>query len=350
MNPFSLRSGSIETLSIALKTPFITSLGEKKQTVNVSVRLSLAGGATGYGEASGSVVLAAHTPQRMLRELRTLLKKFRGADMSAMATVSRDVWKTAGKTPGAAAAFECALTDAVLRQLRVSPHTWFGGKKRRIETDCTLSADAPERTRIAALRAAKAGFRTLKIKIGKGGGEADFERIRAADALGRVRGKRPALILDGNQKLTVRCALALLKRCRRARFKTVLIEQPLPRDDWKGMARLRKSSPVPVAADESLRSAADAVRLADMDAADVFNVKLAKTGIRETLDIMAVARAAGKSLMIGCMQESALGLTMSAHLALGAGDFSFVDLDSDVLLEDNQPRGAVIRHGRFLSL
>ena len=54
--------------------------------------------------------------------------------------------------------------------------------------------------------------------------------------------------------------------------------------------------------------------------------------------------------MIGCMQESALGLSMSAHLACGTGAFSFADLDSDCLLEEGQPRGSFTRQGPLLFL
>jgi hypothetical protein len=38
--------------------------------------------------------------------------------------------------------------------------------------------------------------------------------------------------------------------------------------------------------------------------------------------------------MIGCMAETARGLSASVHLALGTGFFRFADLDSDVLLRE----------------
>ena len=113
-------------------------------------------------------------------------------------------------------------------------------------------------------------------------------------------------------------------------------------------ALLRRRCSVPLAADESVRSPAEALAVIEADAADVLNVKLAKMGVRMALETIALARAAGKGLMIGCMQESALGLSMSVHLACGMGAFSFADLDSDYLLAEGQPRGFFRRQGPLL--
>ncbi|HEX4048087.1 MAG TPA: enolase C-terminal domain-like protein, partial [Elusimicrobiota bacterium] len=77
--------------------------------------------------------------------------------------------------------------------------------------------------------------------------------------------------------------------------------------------------------------------------ATAINVKLAKSGLSRGLEIAAVARAAGVPLMIGCMAETARGLSASVHFALGTGFFRFVDLDSDVLLA--QPPAARLAAG-----
>ncbi len=350
MMPCRIRGGDVRILRIPLKNPFITALGRKDSTRNAALRLRLAGGAEGYGEASGSVVNSRQSPRRLAATLRRMLTHFHGRDAAALGPLTQEAWSEFGHTPAAAAAFECAATEAVLAAHGVPMASWFGGSRDRIETDCTLSADTAQRTADAARTAARMGFRVLKVKVGRGGIRADLARVLAADEHGRRRNSRPKLILDGNQKLTLSGTLRLVERCLKAGAKIVLVEQPLPRTDLKGMARLTMRSPVLVAADESLRSAADALRLAEMNAADVFNVKVAKTGLQESLRIIAVARAAKKKLMIGCMQESARGLSPSVHLACGAGVFDFVDLDSDYLLADVQPRGGFTRDGAVLSL
>ncbi|MFH2202609.1 MAG: enolase C-terminal domain-like protein [Elusimicrobiota bacterium] len=346
MNPFAIRDAEVRLVRMRLKEPFVTALGCKEETVNAAVRIRLAGGAQGCGEASGSVVMARQTPQVLAAALRRLAARFRGRDVSASEPLAQDIWRAGGRVPAAAAAFECAAVEALCGALGVRLAAWFGGSGDRVETDLTLSAAAPEATAAAARRAADAGFRTLKIKVGRGGAAADRERVLAAHQSGR----RPRIILDGNQKLSVDSALRLVEACRRAGARIALLEQPLGHADIKGLARLKARCPVPIAADESARSAADVLRLAEHDAVDVVNVKVAKTGLRESLAIIAIARAAGMKLMIGCMQESARGLAPSVHLACGTGAFDFVDLDSDALLAEPQPRGDFRRDGRFLIL
>lgn len=123
------------------------------------------------------------------------------------------------------------------------------------------------------------------------------------------------------------------------------LEQPLGQGDLEGMKRLSRDCPVPLIADESARSLREAERVLGSGAAAALNIKVAKTGLAESLEIVALARAAGAPLMIGCMQETSLGLSPSIHLACGTGAFRWTDLDSDVLLAEPRPEGRYRREG-----
>ena len=91
-------------------------------------------------------------------------------------------------------------------------------------------------------------------------------------------------------------------------------EQPLPEDDLEGLRRLHAEAPVPIFADEPVRTARDIPRLADC--MDGVNIKLMKAGgLREALRMIAVARAHDLQVMIGCMVETSVGITAAAHLA-----------------------------------
>ena len=89
---------------------------------------------------------------------------------------------------------------------------------------------------------------------------------------------------------------------------------------------------VPVFADESARDVPSVLQLLQEDAVDGVNVKLMKSGLAGALQIMALCRAAGKKLMLGCMLESSLGIAAAAQIAGGTGAFDFLDLDSHRLL------------------
>lgn len=346
MNPFAIVGGEVRLFTVRLKEPFITALGRRDSTTNVELRLRLAGGARGRGEASGSVVYAHQKPARLARVLRRLVSRARGRDTRAVLPLARETWREAGHTPAAACAFECAALDALLKALRIPMAQWFGGALDRVESDCTLSAASAGTAAAAARRAADAGFRVLKVKVGSGGPAADLARVLAA----HEAAPRAPIQLDGNQGLTASEARRLVEGCLKRKVRLTLLEQPLPRDLFREAARLKRDLPIPLAADESVRSVEDARRVLDLDAADVLNIKLAKTGIQASLEIMALERSAGKRLMIGCMAETAAGLSPGVHLACGTGAFSFVDLDSDFLLVDEQPRGGWRREGAWLVL
>jgi L-alanine-DL-glutamate epimerase-like enolase superfamily enzyme len=113
------------------------------------------------------------------------------------------------------------------------------------------------------------------------------------------------------------------------------VEQPVSAEDVRGLASVRKHSSIPVMADESVHSPADALRLIQAEAVDMINIKLMKSGgIHKARKIAEVAEAAGVPCMIGCMSESELGVTAAVHLAAAIRNIRYADLDSDLLLRD----------------
>lgn len=345
MRGLLIKSFQVDIIEAALKRPFVTSLGRKTHTCNVAFSLKLQNGASGYGEASASLALAHLRPETLAATLKALGRQALGKDARNARRLIEAAWKRhSGQSP-AVSAFECALLGCLMKSSRTTLSSWLGGKLRAVQSDITLSAwDDPAMTAQAAQEASQEGFRQFKIKVG-GDFSADMARIRAAVRAAR---RKPGVILDGNQGMSVRGALRLVEACLKENIAVDLLEQPLPKTDFKGMAALTRRCPIPVAADEMVMSPEEALRVADRRAAGVINIKAAKSGILKSLEIAAVARAAGLDLMIGCMAETARGLSPSVHLALGTGFFRFVDLDSDHLLapgakpEDWKRRGPAL--------
>ncbi len=97
-----------------------------------------------------------------------------------------------------------------------------------------------------------------------------------------------------------------------ARFDLELVEQPVP--TIEELAAVRRRVGVAIAADECVRSAADARRLAALDAADAVVLKVQPLGgVRAAL---AIAEDAGVPAIPTSMMETSVGL--AAGLALAA--------------------------------
>ena len=345
MNPARIKSFSVGIFHTPLKRPFITSLGQKTKTTNVGITINLEGGVSGYGEASTSLALAHLTPASLSKALRCLASRALGEEAAFAQTLILAAWQSHGNIAPAASAFECALLEAAIGASGLALASWFGGNLKTIDSDITLSAWDNDMTRSAAREAWGQGFRTFKIKVGKEF-KADISRVRAAHGAA----PKARLLLDGNQGMTVSSAMRLVEACLKEKLPIGLLEQPLEKSEFKKMALLTRRCPIPVAADEMVSTPQEALRAALEGAASVINIKVAKSGLLRSLQIAAVARAAGLGLMIGCMAETARGLKPSVHLALGTGFFDYVDLDSDHLLAGPQAPAGWLRRGSALCL
>ena len=148
---------------------------------------------------------------------------------------------------------------------------------------------------------------TAKVKVAEPGhlqeDEARVEAVR--DALG-PKGK---LRVDANGRWTVDEAQVAIKALDRHELEYV--EQPV--STLEEMATLRRSVDVPLAADESVRSAEDPLRVAGLEAADIVVLKVQPLGgVRRALE---VAEAAGLPCVVSSAVETSVGIASGLALA-----------------------------------
>jgi L-Ala-D/L-Glu epimerase len=206
-------------------------------------------------------------------------------------------------------------------------HQHLGGKGVEVITDLTI-AKIPNALDVAK-KAWEQGFRSFKLKVGGEGYAQDLDRIR------EMHEHLPGMLLrlDPNQGFDAPTALRFIDDVLKMGVTIEFVEQPTPKHDRLDLDEVSSNSPVPVIADEGCTSAKDAYELFSDTAVHGVNVKLMKSGIAESLEIISIARAAGKKLMIGCMLESEIGMAASVALASGTGAFDFVDLDGHLLVK-----------------
>ena len=205
---------------------------------------------------------------------------------------------------------------------------------RARETDITIPiADLDKTVALARGWYAK-GFRLFKMKVGKDV-ESDVRRLEVVHhALPGI-----SFIGDGNQGFSREDCLTFAQGVKNFGGTMVLLEQPVVRDDLDSMEAIRRETGIPIAADESVRSLADAQEVVARNAADYINIKIMKTGVAEAVEIASFTKTSGLKLMIGGMVETRVAMGCSFSLVLGLGGFEVLDLDTPLLLAGDPVTG-----------
>lgn len=319
-----------EPLDLPLREPFEIALGTQHEAQNVLVRVETDGGAVGHGEGSPLPPVTGETREAALATARAAGGVLEGEPVADYRRLADELRSTFPGAVSALFAVETALLDAYCRERGLALSEPFGGPPRPVTTDLTIPILPPTDAADRARDAVAEGFEHLKIKTGADV-EADVERVVAV----REAAPNAEVKVDANQGWTPAESIRFAREVADRGVGLALVEQPVDAADVEGLAHVRERVAVPVAADEAVFTPADAMRVVRAEAADVVNVKLGKSGPVAAADIAAIARAANRELMVGCMLESAVGIHASAHVVAGLGGFDYVDLDGNLLLAED---------------
>jgi o-succinylbenzoate synthase len=325
----------IWSIKLPLSKPFVIATATMNCYQGVILRLKSADGLEGWGESAPSPEVPGETPASVEHELRTASKKILSLDpLETGASLAAASGWVHG--PSALAAVDIALHDLKCRHYSIPLHRLLGGFRKSQQTSVTISIRDADETQRQAEELVKKGFRILKVKIGTDP-EKDIARIRR---LRGCMGSRVRLRVDANQGYSVADALRVLRGIYGCEIE--FCEQPVPKHDLRALARVRRSSPVPVMADESVRGPRDILDIIRLKAADMVNLKLQKSGgLRGVQQLARIAEAAGIPCQMGCMIETKIGITAATHLALAEENIRFADLDGHLELASDPCRGGV---------
>jgi o-succinylbenzoate synthase len=208
---------------------------------------------------------------------------------------------------------ETALLDAEARRRDVPVTTLLGGGRRRsISVNATVAVAGAAAAADAARVVVDQGFNCVKVKVGMANSlEAEVVRLEGIrDAVGAD----VELRADANGAWSARQAIAVLRASRAMGL--ALIEQPVPREDLEGLARVRRDAGVPVAADEAVGSIADARAVLSADAADALVLKPTVIGgLKPCRRIADEAAAAGVAVIVTSTLESGIAVSAALQLA-----------------------------------
>ncbi|MDP4200842.1 MAG: dipeptide epimerase [Bacteroidota bacterium] len=316
-----------EYSQIILRQPFILSIRSATHANIIRWTLTTEAGESFPGESVPVQYVTGETPESVLELAPKLDAMVRGEQIGDWLAISRGMERAFPEHPAARAGVEIALLNAFAAKAGISAQTLLGAAKAEVETDITISR-LPNALEVAC-EAYNDDFRIFKLKVGGGSVEEDLDRIAGiANALPDARFR-----LDANQSLTVRSTMDLLDSLQHAGIEIELMEQPVPKEDIRALDEVSRLTAVPIIADEGCRNAREAYRLFAETNVQGVNIKLMKSGILGALDTIAIAKAANRKLMIGCMLEGEIGMAASVALACGSGMFDYIDLDGHLLVD-----------------
>lgn len=274
-------------------------------------------GLTGWGEAATWPAFTG-TAEAAVAALHVYLRPHViGADPVQVEPLMKTAEAAIVGHPEAKAALEMALLDLTGKICGLSVAELVGGRMRE-DMGLSFSVANPDFGKdiedVAELWAD--GVRIFKIKTGFRGHAFDLMRL---EKLRETYGFDADLRIDYNQGLTAFDAVRHIRDLET--FRPTFVEQPVKMHEREVLAHIAHVIETPIMADESVFNARDALYGVQIRMADIFSLKVFKSGgIRRALDVAAIARAAGVEVYGGCMFETGLGHAAGAHLMAALPD------------------------------
>jgi L-alanine-DL-glutamate epimerase-like enolase superfamily enzyme len=288
---------------------------------------------TGYGEAAPGLAYGEFTVASMMKALESA----RALIESAALTSPTDLWDqlvpVLGHNRFALCALDMAAHDLWGKRLGLPVWKLWGLELSNLPlSDYTIGIDPVEKM-VAKMKEFD-GWPIYKIKLGT---DDDLGIVRAlrrhTDAVFRI---------DANTAWTPEQTIAFAPELKALGVE--FIEQPLPRDDWDGMRSVFAECVLPVIADESCLTEDDVQRCAGHFHG--INIKLTKAGgLTPARRMIEGARRHGLSVMVGCMNESSVGISAIAQLL---PLLDYVDMDGALLIARDIAKGVRLEKGRAI--
>jgi o-succinylbenzoate synthase len=299
--------------ALRFREPYVTARGRLERRELLLVRLHAAGGPIGLGEAAPLSLRGGPDLPAIARDLRDrcapLLEgaKVTPGSLAGLIAVVRD----SGVSEQALAAVDLALHDLTGKVGGEPVWRLLGAPRARpVRCNATLPAGDPQHLAELAAAWTERGFQTLKLKVGL---PRDSETVAAVrEAVGPAARIR----VDANGAWRAAEAVAFLGELEAQDIE--LVEQPAR--TLADLAWVRRRTRIPVAADESVVTAEDAVKAVELGACEVATVKLAKAGGLAA----ALAVAAEIPVYLSSALDGPVGIAAAAHLAqaLSAAGFA----------------------------
>ncbi|MBL8851586.1 MAG: mandelate racemase/muconate lactonizing enzyme family protein [Planctomycetaceae bacterium] len=307
----------------------ISSLGQHVVSEYPLVRVETDAGIDGVGEATVTAVWSGETvwgAQAVIE--RVFAPLLVGADPTDIGDIDRRMDAAAEGNWFAKSAIEMACWDILGKDAGKPVYDLLDGLVRPAEIACRFSMGAypPERVRNTVPDLVARGFQTIKVKVGQSI-ERDVERVALVREL---IGPDRAIVIDANCGYSPVDAIEAARRMEP--YAVGLFEQPTPRDDYEGLAEVRRNVSMPVMADDMVFTFNHARECLRHEAVDIISIYPGKCGgIRKCRNIAALAAEHGVACSIGSNLEWDVATAAMCHLVVGTPNMQVERVPGDIL-------------------
>ncbi len=308
---------AVETFIVDLPTirPHKLSMATMMHQTMVIIKVTSSDGLIGWGESTtiGGMSYGPESPESIQLTInRYITPLIIGKDASNINILMKSVNRFVQGNNFAKAGIETALLDAQGIRLGVSVSELFGGAVNdRLPVLWTLASgdtgkDIEEAKHLTAIKR----HNTFKLKIGSNTPKQDVDHVVAVK---KAMGSDIRITVDINQAWSESTARTWIMELQENGID--LIEQPIKKTNFEGLARLTEYFHVPIMADEAVATPGDAMKLCKIRGGSVFAVKIMKSGgLRNAAMIASMADASDISLYGGTMLEGTVGSAAAAHI------------------------------------
>lgn len=322
----------IETIPFRLPMAGALSWGKASRMdtlEHVLVRVVTDAGQTGLAEATPRPTIYGETPESVQVIIQKhLAPQLLGLDIADLAGANRRM-ATIANNHTAKGALDMALHEALAAWQGQNLLEYLNPPTRKIKVSYILGIADPATMLAEAKAVYERGVRVLKVKVGRNLA-GDLTLIRQLQA--EFEGGQLELYADANEGLRPEEAPTQLRQL--TDLGMLYVEEPLPVELISERAKLRAAQILPLIADDSAFTPRDLARELHFDTFDILNIKTARTGYTQSLQMLAAARQQGKGVMVGSQASSTLGTIRAAIFAGLAGIEHPSELSFFLKLED----------------
>lgn len=291
-------------LAIPLQRPFHWRSGSQRGANLVLFTVETDAGATGYGES------VCEDPAAVIAYGRLMAEAFVGRSPGDVEAVLGELWRegrwrfTPHWSLQVVAGIEVACWDALGKALGVPASTFLGGRVRdHVDLMAFPQGDTAAELAAHAAELAAAGHTVVYVKVGRDGRD-DEEVVGAVRA---AIGPERLLRVDANEAWDVPGAIDAIRRLEP--FAIDWVEQPVAAGNVTGLAAVRRSVGVKIAADQAVFTPSELRAVLEHEAADAVVLGHHETGgLWRLRQSAALVEAHGLPLNRHACMESAISM------------------------------------------